>query len=411
MMPHHIDKTHSNKNQATTNNRSQFNNKKEPNSLFVDNRPEAIAQRKMRELMHNSPKLNQLRSFQEMANNSTQAKQPVSQKKTNAPVVQRWSQGTNAILHNALPGVLFNLKQFTGTDINLEDKARTLAQRLVSSDHKYPDEDTQEALLVIDHLMAYIDSSVVPEGASMMKFFILENLLIEMQQGSYPGNVQTANALKDRIRKLDPKYEAESAALEPGDLQPVHGHQSLSLGEADMGLARSRAMLFGGEQQVSTELRPQGEMPYHALAENKRYVEAMGGTVEFGIDATKLTDRAATAIPRVDPYQNIVFFFPQVKEESRGGTGNMQTMLQGFFRSAHQLLVPGGEIIMTFANQRYINRWKVVNHANGLFQLIREVPFKEANFPGYSHRMTQKDKPAPSTEKEEGISLTFRKIG
>ena len=42
---------------------------------FVDNRPEAIGQRKLQEMENNSPQVRQLRNFQTMANNSPQAKQ------------------------------------------------------------------------------------------------------------------------------------------------------------------------------------------------------------------------------------------------------------------------------------------------------------------------------------------------
>lgn len=44
-------------------------------SAFVDNRPEAIAQRKLQEAANNSPQVRQLREYQEMANNSPQVKQ------------------------------------------------------------------------------------------------------------------------------------------------------------------------------------------------------------------------------------------------------------------------------------------------------------------------------------------------
>jgi len=40
---------------------------------FVDNRPEAVAQRKLQEMANNSPHVSQLKVFQDMANNSPQA--------------------------------------------------------------------------------------------------------------------------------------------------------------------------------------------------------------------------------------------------------------------------------------------------------------------------------------------------
>ena len=45
----------------------------EPTFQFVDNRPEAVAQRKLQEMANNSPRVSQLKIFQDMANNSPQA--------------------------------------------------------------------------------------------------------------------------------------------------------------------------------------------------------------------------------------------------------------------------------------------------------------------------------------------------
>lgn len=71
----HADKTQENKSQSVANEVSQMQSVGESTFQFVDNRPEAIAQRKLQEMANNSPRVLQLRSFQEMANNSPQAKQ------------------------------------------------------------------------------------------------------------------------------------------------------------------------------------------------------------------------------------------------------------------------------------------------------------------------------------------------
>lgn len=61
-----IDKAAENKNQAIGNLRSDGN----PVSQFMDNRPEAIAQRKMQEAISNSSRVQQLKAHQEMINTS-----------------------------------------------------------------------------------------------------------------------------------------------------------------------------------------------------------------------------------------------------------------------------------------------------------------------------------------------------
>ncbi|WP_158991396.1 hypothetical protein [Mucilaginibacter sp. L196] len=54
-MSMHADKTQQNKIQAFTSVAVQKQNSNSPASKFVDNRPEAITQRKLQEAMNNSP--------------------------------------------------------------------------------------------------------------------------------------------------------------------------------------------------------------------------------------------------------------------------------------------------------------------------------------------------------------------
>jgi hypothetical protein len=71
----HADKTEEKKNQSATNGNTQIKRGGELTYQFVDNRPEAVAQRKLQEMANNSPQVSQLRSLQLMANNSSQTKQ------------------------------------------------------------------------------------------------------------------------------------------------------------------------------------------------------------------------------------------------------------------------------------------------------------------------------------------------
>jgi hypothetical protein len=69
----HTDKTQENKSQSVANTVSQKQSG-ESTFQFEDNRPEAIAQRKLQEMANNSPQVSQLRAFQDMANKNSQAK-------------------------------------------------------------------------------------------------------------------------------------------------------------------------------------------------------------------------------------------------------------------------------------------------------------------------------------------------
>ncbi|MEM9276790.1 MAG: hypothetical protein AAGA80_28205, partial [Cyanobacteria bacterium P01_F01_bin.143] len=77
----HADKTQENKSQSVANAISQKKGSGESTFKFVDNRPEAIAQRKLQEMANNSPQVAQLRAFQNIANIYSDCKQQTIQKK------------------------------------------------------------------------------------------------------------------------------------------------------------------------------------------------------------------------------------------------------------------------------------------------------------------------------------------
>jgi hypothetical protein len=74
-MDTHADKTEENKSQSVSAPDSQIQSGEKSTFQFVDNRPEAVAQRKLQEMANNSRQVSQLMAFQEMANNSPQVKQ------------------------------------------------------------------------------------------------------------------------------------------------------------------------------------------------------------------------------------------------------------------------------------------------------------------------------------------------
>jgi hypothetical protein len=72
----HADKSQENKSQSVSNEVAQKQGGAESTFQFVDNRPEAVAQRKLQEMANNSPRALQLKAFQEMANNQVIHNQP-----------------------------------------------------------------------------------------------------------------------------------------------------------------------------------------------------------------------------------------------------------------------------------------------------------------------------------------------
>lgn len=79
----HADKTQENKSQSVSNGESQMQGGGESTFQFVDNRPEAVAQRKLQEMANNSPQSKQAAQFQAMADNYSAQQQLPIQKKEN----------------------------------------------------------------------------------------------------------------------------------------------------------------------------------------------------------------------------------------------------------------------------------------------------------------------------------------
>lgn len=74
-MKSNADKTNENKSQAVANSLTNQERNSISTFQFIDNRSEAIAQRKLQEMANNSLQVSQLKAIQEMASNSLQVKQ------------------------------------------------------------------------------------------------------------------------------------------------------------------------------------------------------------------------------------------------------------------------------------------------------------------------------------------------
>ena len=71
----HADKTQKSKSQSISATDSQMQSSGESTFRFVDNRPEAIAQRKLQEMANNSSHVSQFKAFQDIVNNSPKTEQ------------------------------------------------------------------------------------------------------------------------------------------------------------------------------------------------------------------------------------------------------------------------------------------------------------------------------------------------
>jgi hypothetical protein len=76
-MNSYADSKQKNKSQSLANESSQKKSNSESSFQFVDNRPEAVAQRKLQNMANNSMQIAQLKGFQDMANNSNEVVQRI----------------------------------------------------------------------------------------------------------------------------------------------------------------------------------------------------------------------------------------------------------------------------------------------------------------------------------------------
>ncbi len=205
---------------------------------------------------------------------------------------------------------------------------------------------------------------------------------------------------------------AGSREVTVDDLRPRGDGRVLLLGEADFsfGVALLR-QLQGGGAIVATEVRSQAEVDttYRgggrpSAAANVRTLQQAQVDVQFGVDATNIP-------ASLGRFQVIVFNFPRMPEDSRGGTANNTAMLDGFFRSAHDRLAPDGRVFLSLSTSRYVNLWQPQERARNAGLALESIraAFHERNFPGYRHQMTHEEGPAGSRDSDyPGLTFVFR---
>ncbi|MDX2508987.1 MAG: hypothetical protein QNK28_05475 [Desulfobacterales bacterium] len=98
----HADKTQENKSQSVAEGLFKKQSSGESTFQFVDNRPEAVAQRKLQEMANNSPQAMQLRAFQEMANDNPKA-MPSAQLQSDNKFVGKTIQLVNCLTMHSPP--------------------------------------------------------------------------------------------------------------------------------------------------------------------------------------------------------------------------------------------------------------------------------------------------------------------
>lgn len=104
----HADRTQENKSQSDANAVSHKQSSSESTFQFVDNRPEAIAQRKLQEMANNSPQVKRAAQLQTMADNHSARQQPIQKKENNTGLPDNLKTGMENLSGMSLDDVKVN---------------------------------------------------------------------------------------------------------------------------------------------------------------------------------------------------------------------------------------------------------------------------------------------------------------
>ncbi|WP_374461435.1 Rossmann-like fold-containing protein [Chryseobacterium taeanense] len=201
--------------------------------------------------------------------------------------------------------------------------------------------------------------------------------------------------------EVNPKNDTPSEILQVDDFTPNEGNKILLVGEANFSFSLSIAKALAIQGRMVATSYDSENTKYKDKDENIKEHKKLGTVIEYNIDATNTSYEP-------NSFEIIVFNFPWVKEETRGGTINNKKLLKDFFNEANRIIKKEGKILLSLSDERYVSRWKPEEQANG-FVLSSKKLFDSKNFPGYEHKMTQKDKPAGSMEDGKGVTLIFKK--
>ncbi len=125
-----VEKSKENKSQAVASEVTQKQRDVESTSLFVDNRPEAITQRKLQELANNSPQVQQAAQFQAMADNySERQPHPIQKNDNNTRLLDDLKSGIENLSSYSMDGVKIHYNSEKPAQLQGHAYAQRVAQK------------------------------------------------------------------------------------------------------------------------------------------------------------------------------------------------------------------------------------------------------------------------------------------
>ncbi|KQT20930.1 hypothetical protein ASG22_16050 [Chryseobacterium sp. Leaf405] len=200
--------------------------------------------------------------------------------------------------------------------------------------------------------------------------------------------------------EVNPKKDSPTEILRVDDFNPSEGNKILLVGEANFSFSLSLANTLALQNRMVATSYDSENTKYKDKDNNIKEHKKLGSIIEYNVDATSTSYEP-------NHFEIIVFNFPWIKEETRGGTTNNKMLLKSFFNEANRIIKKGGKVLLSLSDERYVSRWKPEEQANS-FVLESKKLFDSKNFPGYEHKMTQKDRSAGSMEDGKGVTLIFK---
>ena len=194
--------------------------------------------------------------------------------------------------------------------------------------------------------------------------------------------------------QASPKKRQRTQALTPEELMPGPGERELFLGEANFSLSLTLLRKMPESRRegvVATELVQRKELEEKLYPKTARRniseVLELGATVEFGVDATKIS-------LSLGKFEKIVFHFPFVpgpRDEEQ--VSRNTDMIEAFLANAANFLEPGGSIYLT-TTKRLAKIWHVEELAPAGLYNVETRTFKPGLFRPYKHVRSHSEQPA-----------------
>lgn len=217
-------------------------------------------------------------------------------------------------------------------------------------------------------------------------------------------------AAKEDVSKQELEMKRKAGKRNTLVVMPYKLEQKLLLvGEGNFSFTAALADKLGSARDIvatSFDHKDTLEKKYPDAAEFENDIEALGGQVDHGVDATQL--HKCESLVEAGPWDCVIFNFPHVgfgiKDQLKNIRAN-QEMLRDFLASATTMLHGTGEIHITIKRGEPYESWKVVKlgtETAGL-KLKNAFDFVPAQYPKYRHRRTLGFAEGISTKQNEDI--------